>query len=77
MSIRYTLAIVLLMLRFSCFLHAGESVAGASESMPVIYKKSMLVVRTKDGVAAVVFEKPIANGVTYRYRLLAKGKTKE
>jgi hypothetical protein len=45
----------------------------AKVSAPVVYEDLMLVVSTKDGVAAVVFGKEIEEGVTYRYRLLLKG----
>jgi hypothetical protein len=43
----------------------------------VIYKESALVVRNKDGIAAIVFDKPIEKGVTYRYLFLANGQNKE
>ncbi len=78
MSNRFAVAIILLLLQFGSELRADDKPAvGESVSMSVNYKKSMLVVSTKDGVAAIGFDKPIANGVTYRYRFLPKGQNKE
>lgn len=73
------------MLQLGCMAHASDKPAAIAASdmretyqtMGVIYKKSMLVVSNKDGVAAIMFDKPIANGTTYRYRFLPKGQSKE
>lgn len=84
MTNNYTLALAL-MLQLACMVHANEKPAEVTTSdmqvtyktMRVIYKKSMLVVRNKDGVAAIMFDKPIVRGITYRYRFLPKGQSKE
>jgi hypothetical protein len=39
---------------------------------PVTYKDTMLIVVRSDGVAAIVFGKPIERGITYRFRFLRK-----
>ncbi len=44
--------------------------AFAVKSIPVTYNNTMFVVSTKDGTAAVMFDKPLAAGITYRYRFL-------
>jgi hypothetical protein len=46
-------------------------------SAPVVYEDLMLILSTRDGVAAVVFVEDIVEGVAYRYRFLAKGTEKE
>jgi hypothetical protein len=56
---------------------AVPSPAPAKVSAPVVYQDLMLIVSTRDGVAAVAFGKEIEEGVTYRYRLLLKGAEKE
>jgi hypothetical protein len=87
MSHRYTVAIALLMLQFGGMADAGDEpvndtevpvfVTFGKDSLPVIYKESALVVRNKDGIAAIVFDKPIEKGVTYHYRFLANGQNEE
>jgi hypothetical protein len=42
----------------------------AIKSIPVTYNNTMFVVSTKDGSAAIMFDKPLATGITYRYRFL-------
>src|SRR5262249_47465014 len=56
---------------------AGPFPAPAKISAPVVYEDLMLIVSTRDGVAAFTFGKEIEEGVTYRYRLLLKGAEKE
>ena len=46
-------------------------------SAPVAYEDLMLVLSTKDGIAAVAFGKEVEKGVTYRYRFVPQGKEKE
>jgi hypothetical protein len=46
-------------------------------SAPVVYEGLMLVVTTKDGVAAFAFGKEVPRGVGYRWRFLPAGGGKE
>jgi hypothetical protein len=62
----------------------GASVAGKRSSAapgklsaPVVYKELVLILATKDGVAAVVFGEDIEDGVVYHYRFLPNGTEKE
>src|SRR5262245_30645620 len=47
-----------------------EAVQQRELSAPVVYKNLMLIIQTKDGVAAVDFLDAIERGVTYRFRFL-------
>jgi hypothetical protein len=53
------------------------SAPAEKQSAPVVYEDLMLILSTRDGVAAVVFGKDLEEGVTYRYRYLPKGTEKE
>lgn len=46
-------------------------------SAPVMYKDTMLIVVTKAGVAAIVFDEPVDKGRNYRFRFLPADGTKE
>jgi hypothetical protein len=55
---------------------AGDPPASAPAeklSAPVVYADVLLILSSEDGVAAVLFDKDLEQGVSYRYRFLPKG----
>src|SRR5438045_3768355 len=46
-------------------------------SAPVLYKDLMLIIATKEGIAAVVFGDEVEKGVNYRFRFLPADSDKE
>jgi hypothetical protein len=90
MPVRDTVTVALLSLLLTNLVHADTKPAARKlqppdscfESMSlqtkaVFYKKSILVVGTRHGVAVISFDKSIPNGITYRYRFLPEGQAKE